>query len=133
MDIDSATPTESRIKAFVFDTYATFTLFGHENELRLCIGITKPELEFTIEHGSEKLLALLKRHGVYPFTDLEAIPCRLMASQRQLSRAFARRFGLPVVTIHISDQHRDLLDHLARNAGLSVENFLQQRVEQNSR
>jgi hypothetical protein len=71
MDIDSATPPESRIKAFVFDTYATFTLFGHENELRLCVGITKPELEFKMEHGAEKLLALLKRHGVYPFTDLE--------------------------------------------------------------
>ena len=71
MDIDSTTPPESRIKAFVFDTYGTFTLFGHENELRLCLGITKPELDFKIEHGAEKLLALLRRHGVYPFTDLE--------------------------------------------------------------
>jgi hypothetical protein len=71
MDIDSATPPESRIKALVFDTYATFTLFGHENELRLCIGITKPELDFKVQHGAAKLLALLKCHGVYPFTDLE--------------------------------------------------------------
>ncbi len=39
MDIDSATPAESRIKAFAFDTYARFTLFGHENELRLCVRI----------------------------------------------------------------------------------------------
>jgi hypothetical protein len=31
MDIDSATPPASRIKAFLFDTFATFTLFGHEN------------------------------------------------------------------------------------------------------
>lgn len=38
--------------------------------------------------------------------------------------------GLSVVTIPISDQHRDLLDHLAREAGLSVEDFLQRRVEQ---
>jgi hypothetical protein len=71
MDIDSATPAESRIKAFLFDTYAKFTLFGHENELRLCIGITKPELQFKMEHGAEKLLAQLKAQGVYPFTDLE--------------------------------------------------------------
>jgi len=71
MDIDQATPPTSRIKAFLFDTYETFTLFGHANELRLCIGITKPELEFKLEHGSDKLLALLKKHGVYPFTDLE--------------------------------------------------------------
>jgi hypothetical protein len=71
MDIDSATPAQSRIKAFLFDTYATFTLFGEENELRLCIGITKPELEFKLQHGAEKLLELLRRHGVYPFTDLD--------------------------------------------------------------
>lgn len=71
MDLDSATPTGSRIKGFLFDTYATFMLFGQENELRLCIGITKPELEFKMQHGPEKLLALLKRNGVYPFTDLE--------------------------------------------------------------
>ena len=71
MDIDSATPVQSRIKAFLFDTYATFTLFGRKNELRLCIGITKPELQFKMQHGADKLLKLLKRHGVYPFTELE--------------------------------------------------------------
>ena len=71
MDIDSATPPEWPITAFLFDTCATFTLFGQANELGLCLGITKPELEFKMEHGAERLLALLKRHGVYPFTDLE--------------------------------------------------------------
>ena len=71
MDIGSATPAASPIRAFLFDTYGTFTLFGRENELRLCIGITKPELEYKLQHGSQKLLELLKRHNVYPFTDLE--------------------------------------------------------------
>jgi len=71
MDIESATPAESRIKAFLFDTYARFTLFGQENELRLCLGITTPELAFKVQHGPDKLLELLKRQGVYPFTDLE--------------------------------------------------------------
>jgi Suppressor of fused protein (SUFU) len=70
MDIEG-TPPESQIQAFLFDTYGTFTLFGRVNELRLCIGITKPELQFKMKHGSEKLMELLKRHGVYPFTDLE--------------------------------------------------------------
>jgi hypothetical protein len=76
MDIDSATPTDSRIKAFVFDTYRTLTLFGQEFDLRLCLGITKAELQFTIEHGTEELLARLKNHGVYPYTvlDRESIP-----------------------------------------------------------
>jgi hypothetical protein len=70
MDIDQATPPESQIKAFLFDTYGTFTLFGQPNELRLCIGITKPELQFKMKYGPEKLMERLKRHGVYPFTDL---------------------------------------------------------------
>jgi hypothetical protein len=71
MDIDSATPPKSNIQAFLFDTYATFSLFGNDNELRLCIGITKPELQFKMSHGAEHLLRRLKDHGVYPFTDLE--------------------------------------------------------------
>ena len=70
MDIDQATPPESKIKAFLFDTYASFTLFGEPNELRLCIGITKDELEFKMKHGADRLLVLLKQHGVYPYTDL---------------------------------------------------------------
>ena len=70
MDIDDATPAQSQIRAFLFDTYGTFTLFGQDTELRLCIGITKAELRFKVKHGPEKLMELLKRHGVYPFTDL---------------------------------------------------------------
>jgi hypothetical protein len=30
-----------------------------------------------MEHGAKKLLALLKRQGVYPFTDLERDSVRL--------------------------------------------------------
>jgi len=71
MDIDTATPPESLIKAFVFDTYRTFTMFGQEFDLRLCLGITKAELKFKMEHGADALLARLKSHGVYPYTDLE--------------------------------------------------------------
>jgi hypothetical protein len=71
MDIDTATPANSKIKAFLFDTYARFTLFGRENDVRLCIGITKEELQFKMENGPEKLLELLKRQRIYPFTDLD--------------------------------------------------------------
>jgi hypothetical protein len=71
MDIDSATPPNSLIKAFVFDTYRTFALFGQTLSLRLCLGITKAELEFKLEHGAEALLSRLKSHGVYPYTDLD--------------------------------------------------------------
>jgi hypothetical protein len=71
MDIDSATPADSQIKAFLFETYAKFMLFGEFFDLRLCIGITKGELQFKMKHGPEKLLELLMRHAVYPYTDLQ--------------------------------------------------------------
>jgi hypothetical protein len=70
MDIDSATPEDSKIKALLFDTYGTFTMFGTQYDIRLCLGITKDELQYKFEHGSEALLAKLKEAGVYPITDL---------------------------------------------------------------
>lgn len=36
---------------------------------------------------------------------------------------------MSVVSIPISDKNRELLDVLAKRAGISVESFLQQRVE----
>jgi Suppressor of fused protein (SUFU) len=71
MDIDSATPADSLIKAFIFDTYEKFTLFGQDFDLRLCIGITKEELQFATTHGAATVLNQLKQRSIYPFTDLE--------------------------------------------------------------
>lgn len=81
MDIDDATPAHSRIKAFLFDTYATFRLYDHDFDLRLCIGITKAELKFKMEHGPDALLAALKHQGIYPYTDLERDSAILDAEQ----------------------------------------------------
>jgi hypothetical protein len=71
MDIGEATPAESPIKAFIFDTYGTFQMYGATYELRLCLGITRDELEYKFHHGPDLLLAKLKGGGVYPYTDLE--------------------------------------------------------------
>lgn len=60
MDIDEATPANSRIKAFIFDTYRSFSLFGRELDLRLCVGITKAELKFKTDRGPEELLSRLR-------------------------------------------------------------------------
>lgn len=79
MDIDEATPPESHIKAFVFDTYRTFSLYGQEFGLRLCLGITKDELAFKMTHGGEALLTRLKASGVYPYTDLKRESIKLDA------------------------------------------------------
>jgi hypothetical protein len=71
MDIDDATPASSEIKAFVFNDYASFQLFGETFQLRLCIGITKAELKYKMDNGAEQLVAMLKEGDVYPFTDLD--------------------------------------------------------------
>jgi len=71
MDIGSATPAGSTIEAFLFDNYGSFELFGETFQLRLCLGITKDELEFKLNAGAERLLTALKASGVYPFTDLQ--------------------------------------------------------------
>lgn len=70
MDIDSATPADSEIKAFIFDTYQTFSMFGCDFELQLCLGITKAELAFAQKNGPDELFVRLKSHRVYPYTDL---------------------------------------------------------------
>ena len=70
MDIAASAPADSSIVAFLFDTYDTFTLYGQTFELRLWIGITKPELDFKMQTDGPTLKNLLKQNGVYPFTDL---------------------------------------------------------------
>lgn len=88
MDIDDATPAESQIKAFIFDTYATFTLYGRQNDLRLCVGITKAELQFKLEHGPEKLLERLKLHtGSTRSRTSDARACRLTARLHRIGAA----------------------------------------------
>jgi hypothetical protein len=70
MDIGPAAPKGSKIKALIFDNYSTFALFGETYNLRLCIGITKEELQFKMKHGSSALLERLKTEKIYPFTDV---------------------------------------------------------------
>jgi hypothetical protein len=70
MDIGEATPKDSTIKAFLFDDYGSFELFGETFQLRLCLGITQDELEFKLKVGAEQLLTALKASGIYPYTDL---------------------------------------------------------------
>ncbi len=54
----------------------SFQLAGNDCGLMLLIGITKEELAFKQQHGSEKLLALLKQHKVFPYTipDRKTVP-----------------------------------------------------------
>lgn len=70
MDIDSATPEDSLINALIFDTYASFEMFGETFDIRLCMGITKDELQYKKDNDSDSLIKKLKNANIYPITDL---------------------------------------------------------------
>lgn len=59
----------------VLDNYQSkgkvFMIGNKSHHLLLCIQIFKSEMGFAIQNGSEKLLSLLKKHGFYPYSDLD--------------------------------------------------------------
>jgi hypothetical protein len=71
MDIE-AFFEDSTLRAVLFakpdDLVTEFMFLDQRYGLLLCIGITSEELAFARERGSEELLALLKQHGVFPYT-----------------------------------------------------------------
>jgi len=71
MDVD-AFFSDSTIRALLFanprDEPVHFEFSGKRHGLLLCIGITAEELKFGRSQGTEKLLAMLKQHGVFPYT-----------------------------------------------------------------
>jgi len=56
-----------------------FEFLDQRYGLLLCIGITSEELEFSQVNGSEFLLPLLRKHGVFPYTtpDRKSVPLPL--------------------------------------------------------
>jgi suppressor of fused protein SUFU len=71
IDLTDGVPDGSQIVALVFHTYRTFRLYETDYDLRLCIGITKPELDYKIANGASPLIEALKTNGVYPYTDFD--------------------------------------------------------------
>lgn len=70
----------SAITALLFTTFGdamkTFSFNDKRYGILLCIGITSNELKFVMENGSEKLLNLLKKNKIFPYTlfDRSSIP-----------------------------------------------------------
>lgn len=71
MNIAGVAPPESRIVGMLFLTFDSFELFGESFDLRLCIGITQAELDYKLQNGYDKLVHVLKRNKIFPFTDLD--------------------------------------------------------------
>lgn len=91
------------IETFFGDSTLRAVLFAHPNEypvsfeflgqrygLLLCIGITAEELAFKQANGSQKLLALLKQHEVFPYTTPARPPVPLPRSGSFFGRIFGR-------------------------------------------
>jgi hypothetical protein len=70
MDIGPALPQPTQLVVFLFVHYATVTVDERTAGILLCLGITQDELTFARKNGPHELMSLLKRAGVYPFTDL---------------------------------------------------------------
>jgi len=63
---------DSTIRALLFtdprEQPVHFEFLGGRYGLLLCLGITEEELVFNQAHGPASLLALLRQHGVFPYT-----------------------------------------------------------------
>lgn len=62
----------------IFDEYkkdgVEFRIDGKKHGLLLCIEIFRSEMLYAMENGSANLFAMLKKHGYYPYSDLDRQP-----------------------------------------------------------
>lgn len=58
------------IKGLLFTKLVSFEFGGQLFGALLCTGVTRTELDFALEHGSEALMRRLKASGAFPVTDL---------------------------------------------------------------
>jgi hypothetical protein len=70
-DITAWVSPDCPIKGLLFTKLVSFEFHEQPFGALLCIGITRAELDYAIEHGSEKLLTLLETAGVFPVTNTE--------------------------------------------------------------
>jgi hypothetical protein len=68
-DITAWVDPECVIKGLVFTKLAAFEFSGRAFGALLCVGVTRAELDYAREHGSESLLTRLKAAGAFPVTD----------------------------------------------------------------
>jgi hypothetical protein len=65
--VDSSCP----IKGLVFTKLVSFEFGGRAFGALLCVGVTRNELDYAQEYGSDALVERLKSAGAFPVTDIE--------------------------------------------------------------
>lgn len=82
--LDCSTKPASPFDAMLLTEWRTkrrFRFAGKDWGLLLCVGITRQDVLFARAHGSNRLLARLKRAGTFPFSTFRApqqLPCSLL-------------------------------------------------------
>ena len=73
-DITAWVDPECATKGLLFTKLVSFEFGGQPFGALLCVGVTRTELAYALEHGSEDLLGRLKAAGAFPVTDLRRAP-----------------------------------------------------------
>ncbi|MCK6474394.1 MAG: suppressor of fused domain protein [Planctomycetes bacterium] len=68
VDIGAFVKRKDPLQGLLLEKFATFQFEGESYGILRCIGITRPEMEFAIENGKDRLFRALKKAGVYPRT-----------------------------------------------------------------
>ena len=68
LDIGQWVNADAPIQGVVFEEAFCAELLGEHCGLLRCIGVTRPELEFAMKHGTPALIERLDRAHVYPHT-----------------------------------------------------------------
>ena len=68
-DITEWVDPECALKGLLFTKLVGFEFSGQPFGALLCVGVTRPELDYALEHGSEALLTWLKAAQAFPVTD----------------------------------------------------------------
>jgi hypothetical protein len=62
------------MKGLLFTKLVSFDYDEQPFGALLCVGVTRTELDYALEHGSQDLLARFKAAGAFPVTDLSRSP-----------------------------------------------------------
>jgi hypothetical protein len=68
LDLGETVDSSEPLQGVVFESLASTRVQGESYGVLRCIGVTRPELEFGLKHGPSRLLARLKKAGIYPRT-----------------------------------------------------------------
>lgn len=70
VDISPIVAADFPLQGLIVEEFARVTIDGNGYGLLRFHGVTRPELDFAMEHGADELLERLRRAGIYPRTSI---------------------------------------------------------------